>query len=146
MSERLGSKDLRDAFEEQPLKLVRLVPGGFRIEDRLHEELIGSIERIHLVRKRFENRSLVCASRDGVIAKDGTRCQDCLHPRCRPWLRVYLRGERYRYLLDLDQEAARLVFECEDIAEQAGACLAEWTLRLSVLDSNGYPKLQIGKH
>jgi hypothetical protein len=111
---------------------------GFAIADQVHEELVGRPVGYELLRKRFEDGELVCDSSDGVHARDGTVCAACLHPRCRPQLRLRLHDGSVSYLIDLAVTSAENLFAIEDQAEAAGQRLEDWTLRLTIRPRGGW--------
>ena len=123
---------LHEAFHKPPVRLVRILPDGFLTEGRRFVQLTGRIARTRLLRKRFEAGALVCDSPDGIQARNGTICDACRHPDCRPWLRVHLATTEEVYLLDLAVVSARNLLALEEEAAQQGTDLTRWTLRLTV--------------
>jgi hypothetical protein len=126
--------DFRDAFRETPRLLARVTPGGFASGGREVPAVEGRVTRIALVRKLFRDSALVCSSKDGVRARDGTLCDECRHPRCQPQLRVELRARDEVLLLDLAFSSARNLLALRDRLEAEGVALEDVVLRLSVLD------------
>ena len=122
----------REAFRKPTILLVKLTPKGFLIEDEIHPELTGRVVKTRLVRKRFEDRVLVCSSLDGIRARDGSVCDECRHPGCQPQLRAHLVQGEAIYILDLAASSARNLFAAEDEAAANGEQLRDWTLRLSM--------------
>ena len=128
---------LRRAFAQPTTFLVKISPQGFLVRDELASELTGRVGKAHLVRKRFEDGVLVCDSKDGRQARNGTRCPECRHPRCRPQLRIHLHWESVIYILDLAFTSAQSLLDLEAEAAGQGQTLDQWTLRLTVRD-HGY--------
>jgi hypothetical protein len=134
-----GSFDqLRASFRSTRIVLVRILPGGFRAKDTLLTELTGRITRLRLLRKRFDKGTLVCDSTDGIEARNGTLCDACRHPRCRPWLRIWLGTDQATYVLDLAVVSAGNLLALEEIARHRGEDLHELTLTLSVVDHGSW--------
>ena len=125
--------DLRRAFAAPTPLFVRVSREGFIIDDEPVTEIVGRVRSTRLLRKLFKDGVLACDSTDGVVARDGTRCADCAHPRCRPLLRVSLAHDAALYILDLSTTSARNFFAIEDQATACGADIADWTLRATTL-------------
>ena len=125
------------AFAAPLTRLVKLTPEGFLIRDEGGEEvcpeLSGRLRKMQLLRKRFEDHLLVCQSADGATADDGTACEGCLHPRCRPQLRIHLAEGPAVYVIDLNVTSARNLLALQEQAEAAGGALEDWTLRAAVV-------------
>jgi len=124
---------LRRAFTAPTHLLVRVSRDGFLIHDELVTEIFGRVRTTRLLRKLFKDGALVCDSTDGVVARNGTRCAECAHPRCRPALRLTLVRDCALYVLDLSAASARNFFAIEDQAAACGADIEAWTLRATVL-------------
>lgn len=124
---------LRRAFAPRS-SFVRVTPKGFVVHDELRSEMTASLCGIQLIRKLFENGSLSCDSSDGTQARDGTLCDECRHPQCRPQLRLEITSDSERYVLDLSSTSARNLFAIEDEVEEHGDKLMNCTLRLFVID------------
>lgn len=123
---------LRRAFDLPTPFLLRVSRDGFLVHDELVTEIVGRVRGTRLLRKLFKDGVLVCDSTDGVIARNGTRCAACAHPRCRPALRVTLVRDSALYVLDLSAASARNFFAIEDQAAACGAEIEAWTLRATV--------------
>ena len=105
---------LRRAFASPTPLLVRVTRDGFVIEDESVSEIVGRVRSKRLLRKLFKDGALACDSTDGQVARDGTRCADCAHPRCRPFLRLALVRDSALYVLDLGTTSVRNFFAIED--------------------------------
>jgi len=125
---------LHEAFQQPPVRLVRILADGFLVEGRPLTHLTGRITRTRLLRKRFEAGALVCDSPDGIVARNGTVCEACRHPDCRPWLRVHLATTDDVYLIDLAVVSARNFLALEEAATHQGEDLSRWALRLTVVN------------
>ena len=130
-------RTLRRAFAQASTFPVKISPRGFLIRDELSPELTGRVGKTHLVRKLFEHGVLICNSKDGRQARNGTLCPECRHPRCRPQLRIHLHEEPVIYILDLAFTSAQRLLDLETEALEEGVRLDQWTLKLTVLD-RGY--------
>jgi hypothetical protein len=136
------TRHLRHAFARPPTLLVKISPKGFLIDDELHDQLTGRITRVRLLRKLFEDDVLVCDSADGTRARNGTLCDDCRHPRCRPQLRVHLHDGRAVYILDLALTSAQNLFRIDDQAAAQDVPLDDWVLRLTVCDRDRWGEVR----
>lgn len=126
---------LRDAFHKPTYLPVRVTPRGFEVAEEHHyDELQGRIIKISLIRKLFDDGSLLCSSSDGVRAENGTLCQTCLHPSCQPKLRLHLALDKIVYVLELAATSAENLFALEDQAEAEGIRLIDCTVRLRAID------------
>jgi hypothetical protein len=123
---------LRRAFAQDSLFFVRLLPDGFEIDGQSYHELSGRILKTVLIRKLFEDGTLVCQSKDGRTADNGTACEQCLNPRCRPILRIQLAEQNMRYLIDLNASSAKNLFTLEDRLQAAGQVFSNTHLKLTV--------------
>lgn len=130
----MTAPDVRDAFRQTPRVLARVTPRGFACDGREVPALEGRVTGLGLVRKLFKDSALVCSSKDGVRARDGTLCDECRHPRCQPQLRVELRASDRVLLLDLAFSSARNLLALRERVEAEGVALEDVVLRLSVLD------------
>jgi hypothetical protein len=128
----ISKEHLRGAFARSTLFLVKLLPDGFEIDDQSYDELGGRVIKTALLRKLFEDGALSCQSKDGLTAENGTVCDQCRHPRCRPILRIQLLEQQRRYLIDLNASSAHNLFALEDQLQAAGQTLADTRLRLTV--------------
>ena len=133
---------MRKAFTADRPLYVRITPTGFRIDDRPLHELRGRISNLRLRRRRFDADGTVdCESPDGLVARDGTKCELCRHPRCRPFLRLHLRDDNSTYVLDLGGSSARNLIAMEAEAHASGSELEDWTLLLTVLDRQDWAEV-----
>jgi|GEM_PF-3596597 len=129
---------LRAAFRKTDYIPVKIVPDGLLVDERTLDALRGRIVHCQIRRKLFaDDGTLDCHSPDGVTAADGRSCEECLHPRCRPWLRIHLASAHRRYILDLASTSARNLFEIEDQLGEEGNDLYETPLELCV-QSHGH--------
>jgi hypothetical protein len=128
----ISKEQLRGAFARAALFLVKLLPEGFEIDGQSYDELGGRVVKTGLLRKLFEDGALSCQSKDGLTADNGSACEQCRQPRCRPILRVQLLEQQRRYLIDLNASSAQNLFAVEDQLQAAGQKLAETRLRLTV--------------
>lgn len=136
------NRSIRDALSQPKLRLVRVLPHAFQVQDEELTELRGRVHRVHLVRKLFEDGSLVCDSKDGYLARNGTKCEDCLHPRCRTLLRLYLDCGDGLALIDLNPTSAQNFFEIEDVAREAQLDLRKLDLCLSVTNQRHWGEVR----
>jgi hypothetical protein len=115
---------------------VRVRPEGFLLGGKPPplEELEGRMTRVMLLRKRFHERALICFSPDGMEGRDGTPCQQCLHPDCRPHLRVHLRSTAYLFVIDLGGRSAENLLQLEEEAEAEGRELVDFIFHLTVVN------------
>jgi hypothetical protein len=125
-------RSLRLAFAAQTPLFVRVCRDGFLIGDEPVNEIVGRLRSARLLRKMFRDGVLFCDSPDGITARNGTRCADCAHPRCRPALRLSLARDSALYVLDLATTSARNFFDLEDHAQACGVNVEDWTLRATV--------------
>jgi len=138
----MSQQQLRGAFAQPALFLVKLQPDGFEIDGQSYQELAGRIIKTRLLRKLFEDGSLSCQSKDGVTADNGIACDQCRHPRCRPILRIQLLEQQRRYLIDLNASSAHNLFALEDRLHVAGQPLADTRLRLTVFNHGQWAEVQ----
>lgn len=129
-----------DLFSRPPLLIVRVTPRGLRILPT--EETIEALEG-HVIshgprRKLFLEGILACHSDDAVTAKDGKRCQDCLHPLCRPQIRLRLATREAHYVLDLAVTSAKNLLALEEDLRAQGLRLMDVRLRLTVTARGHY--------
>jgi hypothetical protein len=123
---------LRRAFAQDTLFFVRLKTDGFEIDGQAYSELTGRILKTILIRKLFEDGAMVCQSKDGRTAENGTACEACKTPRCRPILRIQLAEQNLRYLVDLNASSAHNLFALEDRLLADGRSLADTHVKLTV--------------
>ena len=137
---------LRRAFTSPTPLFVRVSRDGFRIDDEPMTEIVGRVRNTRLLRKLFMDGALVCDSPDGEIARNGTQCAVCAHPRCRPMLRVTLVRDSALYVLDLGATSVRNFFALQDQAAACGADLEDWTLRATVLPRDTWGEVTFERH
>ena len=142
----MDRRTIRAAFRRTTTRLARVTPQGFLVGDERHHELIGRLDSYQLLRKRFEDGELVCDSPDGVNARTGQSCQACLHPQCRPQLRLRLRDGPFSYLIDLAVTSAENLFEIEDDAEAKGCRIEDWHLRITIKPRGGWGEVRFERH
>ncbi len=136
-SEGRGPGSFRSRFQASRWIGVRVRPGGFEIDGEALEELRGRIVKTAAVRKRFEDGVLACRSPNGEKSEDGVLCAECLHPECRPLLRVQLTGPDDIHVLDLPHSSARNLIALEDELARTDRELVTTDLALTVQD-RGY--------
>ena len=124
----------RGRFQSSRWIGVRTRPGGFEINGELQDELRGRIAKTVSVRKRFEDGVLACRSPNGERSEDGVLCAECLHPDCRPILRIQLRGPGDTWVLDLPHSSARNLINLEDELSRTDHELVTTDLTLTVED------------
>ena len=125
---------IRQAFRRPVSLPVRITPHGFDVAEDHYDHLEGKIIKTTLARKLFEDSFLACSSSDGLRSEYGKLCAECRHPRCQPRLRIQLASERTIFVLELPATSAENYFALEDEADRLGASLADWTVRLTVID------------
>lgn len=130
-------RSFRGRFQAARWIGVRIRPGGFEVEGELHGELRGRVVKTSQIRKRFEEGVLACRSSDGLESEEGVPCQECLHPDCRPLLRVQVQGSDDIWILDLPHSSARNLICLEDQMTREGRELITTDLILTVKD-RGY--------
>jgi hypothetical protein len=128
---------LRNAFGKPVYAMVRVTANGFAIDDDLYPELRGRITRLSLTRKFFHEGMLECSSPDGIRAMDGTLCENCLDPRCKPRLRVHLTLDKITYVLELPGTSAANLFRLEDEIKAQKLQLVDCPLLLTI-ESRGH--------
>jgi hypothetical protein len=129
------SPQAREAFAHPTLFLVKLTPEGFSIDGQVHSQLAGRIHKTRLLRKLFDDSgALLCHSKDGMRAVNGTLCAACLHPRCRPGLRIHFGEGARQYLLDLNATSAQNLVALEEHLSLQNLKLEGRRLLLSVLN------------
>jgi len=127
----------RLAFRDPVHVFVKVTPGGFLMGDRTFESLSGRVAKVYLIRKRFEDGRLACASSNGTESREGLSCAKCAHPRCQPQLRLHLRNSNTIYVLDLASSSAKNLLSLEDELIMDGKSLELTSLRLTVIN-RGY--------
>ena len=130
------SDRIRQAFLPPVVIYTRLRPEGFVLNGTGEPvaQIQGRVERVNLLRKRFVDSVLVCTSPDGIQSRSGLLCDECLHPQCRPQLRVNLRSGSSIYVIHLSNTSAENFFRLEDEAKNRGEDLVDWIVRLKVQD------------
>lgn len=129
-----SKEQLRHAFAQPSVFFVKLLPDGFEIGGQSFVELAGRVIKTRLIRKLFEDGALACQSKDGITAENGTLCDQCRHPRCRPILRIHLADLSRVYLIDLNASSAQNLFEVEDRLQSASGSLDASPLLLTVIN------------
>lgn len=140
-----GLRDrIREAFERPVSAWVRVTPKGFLLEGESspREDLEGRVLQVRLVRKLFRNGAIACQSPDGIRARDGTLCSQCLHPMCRPQLRIRLAARTVSSILDLSGRSAENLLALQDMAEAEGLDLVDLVLRLKVTDQGSWGEVR----
>lgn len=125
-------KRIRRAFTQESIFFVRLRTDGFEIDGQAYSELAGRILKTVLIRKLFEDGAMVCQSKDGQTAENGTACDACNNPRCKPILRIQLAEQNLRYLVDLNASSAHNLFALEDRLQADARSLADTHVKLTV--------------
>jgi hypothetical protein len=135
---------LRQAFSRPVPMPLKVTPEGFLMKGKppVIEEIQGRIVKTTFQRKLFREGALRCYSPDGLRARDGTWCQECLHPECRPQLRVHLHSPTFLFLLDLSSRSAKNFLQLQDEVEEEGRVLIDWILRLRVLNHGHWGEVQ----
>lgn len=127
---------IREAFQK-PLSLwVKVTPNGFLLQGESSplRDLQGRVAGLRLVRKLFRSGSLACQSPDGIRARDGTACSECLHPLCRPQLRIRLATAKAHCIFDLSGRSAENLLVLQEQLDAEGFDLLDVVLRLTVID------------
>lgn len=128
---------IRREFNQTLTCFVRITPRGFIITypgvslpDDQTEELCGEITKVHLIRKRFEDNSPVCQSRDGITSLDGISCEACDDHDCRPGLRLHLKSGNRRCIIDLNATSAQNLCAFNDQLEKESRHLLSQPIRM----------------
>ena len=129
-----NKQTLRNAFRLPVSMLVKISKNGFWIGDDRLEAIEGRVVKTVLLRKRFDGSVLVCDSQDGVTARNGTVCESCLHPLCRPQLRIHVHDGVVSHVIDLATTSARNFFRVEDEVARRELRRSDVVLRLTVVD------------
>jgi len=78
-------------FDAKKPVFLSVSPEGFLLHGETLSSFNASIQSIQPLRKRFHNGKLVCFSKNGDTAKDGSSCSACPHrSQCTPKLRLTL--------------------------------------------------------
>lgn len=136
---------IRRAFLLPTQLLVRVNTQGFVVADEMVTEISGRLHQVRLIRKLFENATLVCDSSDGIEARNGTLCDECRHPRCRPQLRVVLDRGPVHYLLDVNATSARNLIALEDALTAEGVRIEDCPVKLTVVPRGHWPEVRFGR-
>jgi hypothetical protein len=128
----------RRAFARPTVVLVRVSSKGFLLGQDRVAELHGRITQQRLLRKLFQDGDLACDSTDGIRARNGTLCDECRHPQCRPWLRIHLARDDRLYVVDLAVTSAQNLLELENQAEAVGERLDDWTVKLTIRERGNW--------
>mgnify|MGYP001236370613 FL=1 len=129
---------MRRAFAKPTVLLVRVSPKDFLLGQDRVTALYGRITQQRLLRKLFQEGDLVCDATDGLRARNGTSCDACRHPQCRPWLRIHLASQDRLYIVDLAVTSAQNLLDLEDQAIAAGARLHDWTVKLTIRERGSW--------
>jgi hypothetical protein len=133
---------IRRAFLLPTQLLVRVNTHGFVVADETVTELSGRLHQVRLIRKLFENGTLACDSPDGIEARNGTLCDECRHPRCRPQLRIVLDRGAVHYLLDVNATSARNLLALEDELAAEGLRIEDCPVKLTVVPRGHWPEVR----
>lgn len=135
---------IRAAFEKPVSVWVKVTPKGFLLEGACSplKDLEGRVVGLRLVRKLFRNGALACHSPDGIRARNGTLCSQCLHALCRPQLRVRLASPTTISIFDLAGRSADNLLALEELAEAEGLDLVDLVLRLTVTDHGSWGEVR----
>jgi hypothetical protein len=135
---------IREAFQRPVSFWVKITPGGFLLQDVSTPlgELLGRVVRTRLLRKLFREGKLLCHSTDGIQARNGIFCSDCLHPHCRAFIRVHFLSSGRLYVFELGGRSAENFIAIQDEADERGAELVDWILRLTVLDHGSWGEVR----
>jgi hypothetical protein len=136
---------LRQAFARRTYVLIRVTQKGFRLEDDILPELSGRIIKSTMLRKLFQDGDLVCQSKDGVTAEDGTVCATCLHPLCRPQMRIQLLNGSCAYVIDLAVTSAQNLLDFEDEAKAEDKRLRDLEVVLTILDRGHWGEVRFAR-
>ncbi len=138
---------IREAFEKPVTLWVKITPTGFLLEgeDSPIRDLEGRVIRVQLVRKLFRRGALLCHSADGIRARNGTLCAHCLHPLCKPQLRIHLASPTLRCLLDLSGRSADNFLALEAQFEAEKLDLVDQVLRLTVADRGKWGEVRFDR-
>lgn len=129
-----------DLFSRPPLLIVRVTPRGLRIlpTEETIEALEGHVISLQPQRKLFLEGMLACHADDAETAMDGKRCQDCLHPLCRPQIRLRLASREAHYVLDLAVTSSKNLLALAEALHAERLPLRDVRLRLTVTDRGHY--------
>jgi hypothetical protein len=133
---------IRRAFLLPTQLLARVTTQGFVVAD---EQVTARLQQVRLVRKLFENGALACDSPDGIEARNGTLCDQCRHPRCRPQLRIVLDRGAVHYLLDVNATSARNLLALEDELATEGLSIEGYPVKLTVVSRGHWPEVRFAR-
>ena len=136
---------IRRAFLLPTQILVRVTTQGFVVADEKVTELSGRLQQVRLIRKLFEDGTLVCDSPDGFEARNGTLCDECRHPRCRPQLRFVLDRGAIHYLLDINATSARNLIALEDELTAEGLRIEDCPVTLRIVSHGHWPEVRFDR-
>lgn len=127
---------IREAFQKPVSVWVKVTPKGFLLEGESSplRDLQGRVVGLRLVRKLFRSGALACQSPDGIRARDGTVCGECLHPLCRPQLRIRLGTAKAHCIFDLSGRSAENLLVLQEQLQAEGFDLLDVVLVLTVID------------
>lgn len=127
------SRAIREAFRLPTPVLVHVAAGDLVVAGKRESALIGRIIHVQLRRRLVQWGRVNCESPDGIEARDGTLCDECRHPQCRPRLRIYIDRGATHWVLDLGRASARNLLVLEDAIVADGLRLEDCPLRLTVV-------------
>jgi hypothetical protein len=140
----MSPKPVRSDFRRVLVVYVRVTPHGFVLRQTGEPvvDLTGHVVKQRLQRKLFLDGQIECSSGDGEVAYDGKiRCADCMHPLCRPQIRLELADRNALYLIDLAISSAQNFLDLEDALGAEGIALPKQRLRLTVVDRGYYGEI-----
>lgn len=123
---------IREAFRMPTPISVRIAVDHFLVDGDAVPVLTGRLLRTQFLRKLVQHGALACYAPDGAESTEGVYCDDCRHPRCRPYLRLYLDRGAVHLVLDLGPASARNLLALEDDLVADGLHLEHCPLRLTV--------------
>jgi hypothetical protein len=138
---------LMRVFATRTYFFVRVTPNGFvaHQDGETLTQIVGHIHKHHLIRKRFDDSVLACDSKDGRRSRTGIICDECLHPMCRPQLRVHLITEfssRIVYVFDLPITSAQNLLRIAAEIEADRQNLKDVCLRLTVYNQGHWGEVR----
>ena len=136
------ARAIRKAFHLPTLILVSIVDEHFIVAGERKSELTGRILRLQLRRRLVQWGRVNCESPDGIEAHDGTPCDECRHPQCRPRLRIDIDRGAEHWVLDLGAASARNLLVLEDAMAAEGLRLDGCPLRLTVCQRRGRSEIR----
>ena len=125
-------------FPPSKSSFLKVQPHGFLLRGQALHSFDATIQNASLVRKKFQDKTLVCYSPDGFFSKTGLSCKDCPDDRgCRSRVRLLLSPSDPSLpdplLLELPFSSARNFFHFEAHLHQAGLPLYQTLTRFAVV-------------